>query len=85
MPNIKSAIKRMRQNEIRRMRNRSRLSEMRTAVKRFRRLVADGQLDEARAALPSVYSVIDRTARHGVIHRNTAARSKSRLSKHLAS
>ena len=85
MPNIKSAIKRMRQNEIRRMRNRGRLSEMRTAIKGFRSLVKDGQLDEARAALPSVYSVIDRTARHGVIHPNTAARSKSRLTKHLAS
>lgn len=85
MPNIRSAVKRMRQNEIRRMRNRSRLSEMRTAVKKFRRLVENGQLDEAREALPSVYSIIDRTARHGVIHRNTAARSKSRLSKQLAS
>ncbi len=84
MPNIQSAVKRMRQNEVRRMRNRSRLSEMRTAIKKFRRLVEGGQLDEARAALPSVYSVIDKTAQHGVIHRNTAARSKSRLSKHLA-
>ena len=85
MPNIKSAVKRMRQNEKRRLRNRSRLSEMRTAVKKFRRLVENGELDEARAVLPSVYSVIDKTAQHGVIHRNTAARSKSRLSKQLAS
>lgn len=85
MPNIRSAVKRMRQNEIRRMRNRSRLSEMRTAIKNFRRLVESGELDEARKILPSVYSVIDKTAQHGAIHRNTAARSKSRLSKQLAS
>ena len=83
MPNIKSAIKRMRQDRVRRVLNRSRRSEMRTQIKRFRRLVAGGQIDEARSLLPAVFSVIDRTARKGSIHRNTAARYKSRLAKTL--
>lgn len=79
MPNIESAKKRMRQNAERRLRNRSVMSRMRTAIKSFRKLVEEKKLDEARASLPKVYAVIDRTARHGVIHRNTAARYKSRL------
>lgn len=85
MPNIKSAIKRMRQNEIRKSRNRARRSEMRTAVKKFRRLLSEGKLEEARKTLPGVYSAIDKKARIGVIHANTAARYKARLTKHLNS
>lgn len=84
MPNIKSAIKRMRQNEVRRDRNRSRRGEMRTYLKRFRALVAQNELDQARAMLPEVYSVIDRTSQKGLIHPNAAARHKSRLSRLLA-
>ncbi len=79
MPNIESAKKRMRQNTVRRARNRSRASHMRTEMKRFRKLVADGKLEEARQHLPQVYGVIDRSSRKGVIHPNTAARYKSRL------
>ena len=83
MPNVKSAKKRMRQNETRKGNNRRRRSEMRTEIKRFRQLVSDKKVDDARAVLKEVYSVIDRTAQHGVIHSNTAARYKSRLAKHL--
>ena len=83
MPNIESAVKRMRQNQRRRMRNRQLRSRMRTQIKKFRSLVENGEIDEAREALPSVYSVIDSTARKGVIHPNTAGRYKSRLAKQL--
>lgn len=83
MPNIKSAVKRMRQNEVRRQRNRSRNSEMRTAIKKLRGLLSEGQMDEARALLPDVYAVIDRTAQMGTIHANTAARYKSRLARRV--
>ena len=83
MPNIESAVKRMRQNQRRRMRNRQLRSRMRTQIKKFRSLVEKGEIDEAREALPSVYSVIDSTARKGVIHPNTAGRYKSRLAKQL--
>jgi small subunit ribosomal protein S20 len=83
MPNTKSAIKRMRQNEQRRMRNRRLRSRMRTQIKNFQRLVEQGEVEEARQILPSVYSVVDNTAGKGVIHRNTAGRYKSRLAKLL--
>jgi small subunit ribosomal protein S20 len=83
MPNIKSAIKRMRQNRERRILNRSARSKMRTEIKRFRGLVQEGKTEEARALLPTVFSVIDKTAQKGKIHANTAARYKSRLSKTL--
>ncbi len=83
MPNVKSAEKRMRQNERRRGNNRRRRSEMRTEIKRFRQLLSDKKVDDARDVLKEVYSVIDQTAQKGVIHSNTAARYKSRLSKHL--
>ena len=83
MPNVKSAEKRMRQNETRKGNNRRRRSEMRTEIKRFRQLLSDKKVDDARDVLKEVYSVIDRTAQKGVIHSNTAARYKSRLAKHL--
>ncbi len=83
MPNIESAKKRMRQNEIRRDRNRQRRSQMRTEVKKFRQLLGEQKMDEARELLKDVYAVIDRSAQKGVIHSNTAARYKSRLTKRL--
>ncbi|HUG42902.1 MAG TPA: 30S ribosomal protein S20 [Acidobacteriota bacterium] len=83
MANIKSAIKRMRQNEKRRLANRQKMSRMRTEIKKFRRLLNEGQVDEARTLLPRVYAVIDRTAQRGVIHSNTASRYKSRLTRTL--
>jgi small subunit ribosomal protein S20 len=56
---------------------------MRTEIKKFRSLVEQGQIEEARAILPSVFSVIDKTVQKGVVHANTAARYKSRLAKQL--
>lgn len=83
MPNIKSAKKRMRQDVVRRLRNRGRISRMRTAIRRFREMVADEKIDDATVHLREVYSVIDKTAQSGIIHRNTGARYKSRLVKLL--
>ena len=83
MPNMKSAEKRMRQNEIRRVANRQRRSQMRTEIKRFQQLLSEQKTDEAREALKGVYAVIDRSAQKGVIHSNAAARYKSRLTKRL--
>ncbi|MEE2822284.1 MAG: 30S ribosomal protein S20 [Acidobacteriota bacterium] len=83
MPNIKSAKKRMVQNEIRRDRNRQRRSRIRTEIKRFQDLLSAQKTDEAQELLKKVYSVIDRSAQKGVIHSNTAARYKSQLTKRL--
>jgi small subunit ribosomal protein S20 len=83
MPNIKSAEKRMRQSEIQRLINRRNRSRMRTEIKKFRQLLLENKVDEARGMLPLVYGVIDRAVQKNVVHRNAAARYKSRLTKHL--
>ena len=81
MPNIKSAKKRMRQNRVRRIRNRAVRSNMRTEIKELRKMISEKNLDQAQLQLKRVYSVIDRTAQKGMIHPNTGARYKSRLSR----
>ncbi len=83
MPNTKSAKKQMRQNARRRMINRRNRSRMRTEIKKYRSLLSEENTDEAQNMLPLVYSIIDSSVKRGVIHRNTAARYKSRLTKRL--
>ena len=79
MPNIKSAVKRNSQALIRRQRNRSRKSALRTQIKKVRSAVEQGDRDGANQLLTETLSLIDRTAGSGTIHRNAAARRKSRL------
>ena len=79
MANPRSTQKRIRQALKRRARNRAHRSVMRTAVKKLRTAVADGNAELARELLPKTLSVVDSTARKGVIHANTAARTKARL------
>lgn len=81
MANIKSAEKRILQNEKRRERNRYFRSRMRTAIKQLRTAVDGGDADQAKELLPQTLRVIDETAQKGVVHRNTASRQKSRLTK----
>lgn len=79
MANHKSAEKRIRQNEKRRLINRMNRSQMRTEVKRLRHAMALGDAATAVTLLPSVVSIIDRSIQKGIVHRNAAARYKSRL------
>lgn len=79
MPNHKSAKKRMRQNEKRRQINRNNRSRMRTAIKKLRTALSGGNADEVRSLLPTTVSMIDKAVNKGMIHRNTAARYKARL------
>jgi len=81
MANTKSAEKRMRQSGERRERNRANRSTMRTAIKRVRGAVAAGDVKAAEDALKGAIQVIDKSAKKHVVHRNTAARAKSRLAK----
>lgn len=83
MANIKSAIKRARQNEKRRTANRIYLSSARTGVKKARRLIETGDLEQAELQVASAVSALDLAAQKGVIHKNNAARRKSRLVKLL--
>ena len=79
MANNPSAIKRNRQAVERRLRNRSQRSRMRTAVKSLRQAIEAGDAAAARELLPEALRLVDLTAQKGAIHRNAAARTKSRL------
>lgn len=75
----KSVLKRIRQTEHRAAVNRANRSRLRTQVKKFRQAVATGDVAQARELLHSTLSSIDRSLHKGVLHPNTAARTKSRL------
>ena len=79
MPNHKSAEKRVRQNEKRRLINRSHRSKVRTYIKRLRAALDSGNGEDVQAVLPEAISVIDKSVQKGVMHKNAAARYKSRL------
>ena len=83
MANTKSAMKQARQNETRRIRNRVYRTTARTRVKSVRQLVAAGQPEEAQIALVAAVKSLDKAVRKGILHRNNAARRKSRLFKLL--
>ena len=79
MANIKSARKRARQAVVRRDHNMSLRTAARTAIKDVKKAIAKGDKKAAAAALVKSQAVIDRIASKGVMHRNAAARQKSRL------
>jgi small subunit ribosomal protein S20 len=81
--NTKSALKRMRQGEKRRVRNRAVRSQVRTAVKAARTALGTTPSD-ARATVVEAIRALDRAVNKGVVHRNTAARKKSALARRLA-
>ena len=84
MAHTKSAKKRVRQNEEQRLRNRHHRSRLRTAIKQLRAAVAAGDQESGKEQLPAAIALLDRMASRRVIHRNTAARTKSRLSRLVA-
>lgn len=79
-----SAMKRLRQNEKRRIRNRIHRGRVRTVIHQFHELMSNNELEKAQELLPIAYRVIDRTSRRGIIHPTAAARYKSRLARKLA-
>lgn len=84
MANIKSAIKRNRQNEKRRLLNRIVRGSTRTQIKKAKEAIQDGEKEAAIAQVKEAVKKLDRAASKGVIHKNNAARRKSRLWKELA-
>jgi small subunit ribosomal protein S20 len=83
MANIKSQIKRNRQNEVARARNKSTRSALKTKIKNFLQTAEAGDKDATATAYKDVASSLDKAASKGVIHKNTAANKKSRLAKRL--
>ena len=84
LANIKSAIKRNKQNEKRRIRNRVYRGMARTYVNRARVAISGKDGEAAKEATLAAISALDKAAQKGVIHKNNAARRKSRLMKQLA-
>ncbi len=79
MPNHKSAEKRVRQSERRRLINRGNRAKLRTSIKKLRGALSGGDAKEVTSLLPTTVSEIDKAVQKGVLHRNAAARQKSRL------
>jgi small subunit ribosomal protein S20 len=84
LANIKSAIKRNKQNEKRRLRNRIIRGRARTTLKKARTVLSGSDAEAARQASLEAISVLDKAAAKGVLHKNNAARRKSRLMRRLA-
>jgi len=79
MPHSVSAAKRARQNQKRRLYNKAVTSNIRTAIKKLKAMVAAGNVDQAKAAYATTSKRLDQAAAKGVLHRKTASRYKSRL------
>lgn len=78
-----SSKKRIRQNQVRRIRNHARKQRLKTAIRKFNDALHDRKVDQARSALSVVSKTLDQTAAKGTIHRNAASRRKSRLARRL--
>ena len=84
MPNTKSAAKAMRQSIKRNLRNIKAKDKFKDAVKEVKKLIAAGKKSDAAKAMENVFSALDKAAKTHVIHKNTASRKKSRLTKAIA-
>lgn len=83
MPNIKSAIKRVKTSDVRNAHNTTAKSAMRTAVKKVEAAIATNDSASAKEVFANAASNLDKAAAKGLIHKNAAARKKSRLMKKL--
>jgi small subunit ribosomal protein S20 len=84
MPIIESSVKDLRRTERRTARNRAAQGKLRSTLKRARAAIAAGQTDAAQKAVAEALPVIDRAPGKGILHKNAAARHKSRLMRRLA-
>lgn len=85
MANIKSALKRINVIRFKTKRNKIIVSSLRTSIRRFENAVKAGNLDEAKVLYRKAASMLDKAVTKGTLHKNTAARKKSRLAKKLKS
>ena len=81
MANHKSAVKKIRQDEVRRLRNRAYKTRFKNVIKNVEAALNEKNKELAQKALQEAISIIDRIAGKGIVHKNTAARQKSRLTK----
>ncbi|RLB12455.1 MAG: 30S ribosomal protein S20 [Deltaproteobacteria bacterium] len=81
MPNHKSAIKRMRQNEKRRLRNKAYKTRIKNAIKKVRVFVENKDIENATKSLSEAVSIIQKVAGKNIIHKNNASRKISKLTR----
>ncbi len=84
MPNIKSAKKRLKQTDERTLRNAAYKTRVRTTRRKFMDALEAGDADASKAAFAGYCSALDKAAKHGVIAKNNAIRSKTRATKNLS-
>ncbi len=84
MASHESALKKNRQDQKRRLRNRAHAAKLRTQIKKIRQALESGDAKAAAEMMKETVALVDRTAKHRVIHRNAASRAKSRLALALA-
>lgn len=84
MPNTKSAKKRVKVIETKNLRNRMVKSQVKTAIKKFKAAILSNDPATAEAILPETFSIIDKAAAKGVIHKNNASNKKAGLAKMLS-
>jgi small subunit ribosomal protein S20 len=77
-------MKRIRQNEKRKVRNRSNRTQLRTQIKKVRKALDEKDIEAARALLPETASIVDRMVKKRVIHANTGSRYMSRLASQIS-
>lgn len=85
MAHSASAIKRVRQNAERRLRNRSNRSRLKTEIKKLRQAIDEKDLELAKKLLDPTMSLVDVMVKKGILHENAGNRYKSRLARRLAS
>lgn len=83
MANLPSAEKRIKQNERNRVRNRARKSAVKTATRKLTEVMVKGDAAQAQEQFKDVTRILDQTAAKGTLHKNTVARRKSRLARHI--
>ena len=81
MPNIQSSIKSMKKDAARNRRNNMRKSLLKTSLRKFQKAMAEGDPEKVKDVLLQTTRVIDKSASKGIIHRNAAARRKSKLAR----
>lgn len=83
LANIKSAMKRIKVTRFKTLRNKMIISSLKTAIRRYEDTIKAGNIEDAKSLYRSIVRLIDKAVAKGTIHKNTAARKKSRLSQKL--
>jgi small subunit ribosomal protein S20 len=83
VPIIESAKKRVRQNEKKKKVNDRWKNKLKNVIKEFEAAIDEGNIEEAEEMMPDVYKIIDKSASHNIIHKNNAARKKSKMKRML--